>query len=155
VSRLTGVVAFLLPFSVVIVVDTNVFVGACLGLGASNAVVAACLRGEHEALMGTALLAEYEDVLGRPSLWSKCRLSAVEREELLDIFLASCSWTRIYFGWRPNLRDEGDNHLVELAVAGGAGCIVTRNIRDLMSMELKFPALAVRTPEQFLKEPAS
>lgn len=139
----------------VIVVDTNVFVGACLGVGASNAVVAACLRGDHRPLMGAALLAEYEDVLGRPAMWSKCRLSTAEREQLLDIFLASCTWTRIYFGWRPNLRDESDNHLVELAVAGGAGCIVTRNVRDLASMELKFPALAVQTPETFLKESSS
>lgn len=139
----------------VIVLDTDVFVSACLGRGASNAVVASCLRGDHSALMGAALLAEYEDVLGRSALWKRCRLSATEREELLDIFLAACTWTRIYFGWRPNLRDESDNHLVELAIAGGAGCIVTRNIRDLVSMELKFPALAVRTPEMFLKEPAS
>jgi len=37
---------------------------------------------------------------------------------------------RIYFLWRPNLRDEADNHLVELAVAGGAQAVVTRNKRD-------------------------
>jgi hypothetical protein len=30
--------------------------------------------------------------------------------------------------WRPNLRDEGDNHLVELAIAGGAEAIVTYNV---------------------------
>ena len=139
----------------VIVLDTNVFVSACLGGGASNAVLAGCLRGDHKPLMGAALLAEYEDVLSRSALWKRCRLSVAEREELLDIFLAACTWTRIYFGWRPNLRDESDNHLVELAIAGGAACIVTRNIRDLASMELKFPALAVRTPEMFLKEHAS
>ena len=63
-----------------IVVDTNVFVGACLGTGASNAVIAACLRGEHTPLMGTALLAEYEDVLGRAALFRKSRLTAAERE---------------------------------------------------------------------------
>lgn len=57
-----------------------------------------------------------------------CRLNLAEREELLDIFLASCGWTRIYFAWRPNLPDEADNHLVELAVAGGARFIVTRNL---------------------------
>ena len=139
----------------VIVLDTNVLVGACLGMGASNAVVAACVRGEHRPLMGAALLAEYEDVLGRAALWKQCRLSAAEREDLFNIFLAICTWTRIYFGWRPNLRDESDNHLVELAIAGGAGCIVTRNVRDLISMELKFPALLVHTPETFLKETAS
>lgn len=134
-----------------IVLDTNVFVGACLGTGASNAVVAACLRGEHTPLMGTALFTEYEDVLSRAELFGKCRLSAAERDELLDIFLATCRWTRIYYGWRPNLPDEGDNHLVELAVAGGAHRIVTRNLRDLQGKELKFPELVAITPEHFLK----
>jgi predicted nucleic acid-binding protein len=135
-----------------IVVDTNVFVGACLGVGASNAVVAACLRGEHTPLMGTALLTEYEDVLGGAALFRNGRLSDAERAELMDIFLAACRWTRIYFGWRPNLPDEGDNHLVELAVAGGACRIVTRNLRDLGGRELKFPELVAVTPEQFLQE---
>jgi predicted nucleic acid-binding protein len=148
-------VALLLPFHVLIVLDTNVFVGACLGMGPSNAVVAACLRGEHEPLMGAALMAEFEDVLGRAALWEKSRLSAAERSELLDIFLGTCRWTRIYFGWRPNLRDEGDNHLVELAVAGGAQRIVTRNLRDFANTELKFPSLVVMSPTEFLKESGS
>lgn len=131
-------------------VDTNVFVGACLGKGPSSVVIEGCLTGRFVPLMGAALLAEYEDVLGRPKLFETCRLSKAEREELLNILLASCRWTRIYFGWRPNLRDEGDNHLVELAVAGGADTIVTHNIRHLRAMELKFPGLAVATPAQLL-----
>ncbi len=135
-------------------IDTNVFVGACLGTGASNRVIEACLAQRFQPLMGAALLAEYEDVLGRSPLFAKSRLGPAERSELLDIFLATCRWTRIYFGWRPNLRDEGDNHLVELAVAGGASHIVTHNLRDLKSMELKFPGLTTVTPTQLLaKEP--
>lgn len=133
-------------------VDTNVFVSACLGRGASAEVLASCLQGAHLPLMGTALLAEYEDVLGRRDLFARCRLSAGERDELLDIFLSVCRWTRIYFGWRPNLPDEGDNHLIELAVAGGASHIVTHNVRHLRARELKFPDLAVTTPAQFLKQ---
>jgi putative PIN family toxin of toxin-antitoxin system len=136
----------------IIVLDTNVFVAACLGTGASSAVVNACLHREHTPLMGTALMNEYEDVLGRAELFKNCRLSLDEREELLDIFMDSCSWTRIYFGWRPNLPDEGDNHLVELAVAGGAKRIVTYNLRDLRSKELKFPDIVAVAPEDFLKE---
>jgi len=138
--------------SPIVVIDTNIFVGACLGAGASNEVVALCLRGEVVPLMGTALLAEYEDVLGRGALFERSRLDAAEREELLDIFLARCRWTRIYFGWRPNVPDEGDNHLVELAVAGGAQAIVTRNLRDLQGMDLRFPALKLMTPEDLLRE---
>ncbi len=50
------------------------------------------------------------------------------------------------------LSDEGDNHLVELAIAGGAEFIVTLNLRDPQRMELRFPQLKVVSPEDFLKE---
>jgi putative PIN family toxin of toxin-antitoxin system len=135
-----------------VVVDTNVFVGACLGMGAASSVVAACIQGDHTPLIGTTLLKEYEDVLAREAPFRRSRLGFEDRQELLDIFLAGCRWTPIYFGWRPNLPDEGDNHLIELAVAGQASHIVSRNLRDLRRAELSFPELRVATPEQFLKE---
>ena len=55
---------------------------------------------------------------------------------------------RVYYLWRPNLPDEGDNHLIELAVAGGAEAIVTFNLRDFQRTELYFPDIAVLTPAQ-------
>lgn len=108
--------------------------------------------GEHRPLMGAALFAEYEAVLGRETPWRRSPLSRAERNDLFDAFLSGCEWTRIYFAWRPNLRDEDDNHLVELAVAGSATRIITRNLRDFAEMELRFPGLSVTTPEAFLKE---
>ena len=135
-----------------IVVDTNVFVGACLGAGASNMVVRRCIEQAVLPLMGNALFSEYEDVLARTELFARSKLDAAERDELFDIFASSCEWIRVYFQWRPNLRDEADNHLIELAVAGGASHIVTRNLRDLAGGELAFPHLKILTPEQFLKE---
>lgn len=135
-----------------VVIDTNVFIGACLGQGACRAVIEACLKEKLIPLMGVTLFSEYEDVLGRSELFVCCRLDDSERNELLDIFLATCRWTRIYYSWRPNLRDEGDNHLVELAVAGGAKYIVTRNLRDVAKMELLFPDLQAVFPETILKE---
>lgn len=134
------------------VIDTNVFVGACIGQGACRFVIAACLEERLTPLMGVALFAEYEDVMSRTDLFVRSRLDAAERDELLDIFMSVCRWTRIYYGWRPNLRDEGDNHLVELAIAGGAEYIITRNIRDVARMELLFPGLKVVCPEAILKE---
>ena len=80
------------------------------------------------------------------------RLSEEEREELFDIFSAACRWTRVYYGWRPNLRDEGDNHVIELAVAGNAQAIVTRNTRDFtLARESRFPQLRILTPAGLLK----
>jgi putative PIN family toxin of toxin-antitoxin system len=136
----------------VLVVDTNVFVSALLGKGAANRVVAECVAGEREPLMAAALLAEYEAVLGRAALWTRGRLTEHERGEVLDAFLARCRWVRIFFAWRPNLRDEADNHVVELAVAGAANAIVTSNVRDFrVASELRFPELAVLTPAQLLR----
>jgi putative PIN family toxin of toxin-antitoxin system len=134
-----------------VVIDTNVFVSACMGLGSSRTIIEACLHKQLTPLMGSALLAEYEDVLGRTPLFENCRLDAQERAELLDIFLACCEWVRVYYSWRPNLKDEGDNHVVELAVAGAAR-IITRNLRDFRAMEIRFPNLKVLSPEDQLKE---
>jgi uncharacterized protein len=138
-----------------IVLDTNVFVGACMGTGASSKLIELCIQGKITPTMGSALLAEYEDVLSREILFKNCRLSLAQREELLDIFLDSCKWVKTYFSWRPNLRDEGDNHVVELAVAAAATHIVTWNTRDFASMELRFPLLRYNTPPEFLKELSS
>ena len=134
-----------------VVIDTNVFVGACMGVGASNAVVRACLEHRLVPLMGVALLTEFEATLSRDELFARSRLDAAERSMLLDTFLALCEWTRVYFLWRPNLKDESDNHLIELAVAGDAD-VVTRNLRDLRGAELRLEPLRILSPEDFLKE---
>ena len=135
-----------------IILDTNIFLGACLGSGAANQLVGRYLEGHFSPLMGAALYAEYEDILGREQLFSKSRLDQDERDELFDIYLSHCTWTQIYYGWRPNLRDEGDNHLIELAVAGNAQYIVTYNLKDFKNMDLQFPELQIVTPETFLSE---
>lgn len=137
----------------IVVVDTSVFVSALLGRGgASRDVLRSCLEGRATPLMGTALFAEYESLLTRSSLFAPSPLSPAEREALLNAFLSVCRWVTIYFGWRPNLVDEGDNHVVELAVAGGAGAIVTKNVKDFRRAELSFVGLRILKPEELLKE---
>lgn len=137
----------------VIVLDTSVFVAALLGPGGSSRfVLRACLDGRLLPLMGTALFAEYESVLSRDQLFQGCLLDLQQRGSLLDALLSVCRWTNIYFSWRPNLKDEGDNHLVELAVAGGASAVVTKNVRDFKGADLHFPGLRILRPEEILKE---
>jgi putative PIN family toxin of toxin-antitoxin system len=139
--------------ALIVVVDTDVLVSAFLGPGgASREVLRRALRGEYRPLVGAALFAEYESVLARHELFESCVLSAKERERLFEDFLSVCRWTRVYYTWRPNVRDESDNHVVELAVAGGAQAIVTRNVRDFARMELRFPALRIVTPADLAKE---
>ena len=75
-------------------------------------------------------------------------------DSLSPAFLSVSEWARIYFLWRPNLPDEGDNHLIELALAGSADRIITNNTKDLIHGQLRFPSLQIQTPEQFIKSPS-
>ena len=102
--------------------------------------------------MGQALFCEYEDVLGRKELFRDSLLSSPDRQRLFEAFLCVCEWVHVYYGWRPNLRDEADNHLLELAIAGGASAIVTNNVSDFRNSDLRFPQVRVVTPKEFLKE---
>ena len=135
-----------------VVIDTNVIVAAMRsGGGGARRVVRGCLMGAYEPLFGPALLAEYEHALLDPRLPSSLA-SERDRHELLAAIASVGRWVNVYYLWRPNLRDETDDHLVELAVAGGATAIVTHNVRDLTSGELLFPSLRVLTPAALLKD---
>jgi putative PIN family toxin of toxin-antitoxin system len=134
-----------------IVVDTSVFISALIGpQGPSRVLVRRCLLGDYVPLMGNALFAEYESVMGRPSVIEKSPLNTTEITDLLAAFLNVCEWVNVYYLWRPNLRDEGDNHLIELAVAGNATTIATNNLRDFQGADLLFPNLLITTPAQLL-----
>ena len=136
------------------VIDTNVFFSALLGSegGASRTVLRACLMGKIQPLMSTTLFLEWEDVLARPRVERLCRLSPTEVEELQDALFSRCGWVRIYYRWRPNLPDPDDHHVLELAVAGAADAIITKNIQDFRRGELTFPEIALRTPESVAEE---
>jgi putative PIN family toxin of toxin-antitoxin system len=135
-----------------IVLDTNVLVAAVRSNGGSaRQIVRGCLAGDYEPLFGPALLAEYEYAVLSPRLPASLA-SEVDRRELLAALAAVGRWVNVYYLWRPNLHDEADNHLVELAVAGGAAAIVTYNVRDLTMGELLFPSLRVLRPSAFLRD---
>ncbi len=137
----------------IIILDTNIFISALLGpSGASRKIIRECLEGSFQPIMGNALFREHEDLLLRKNLFKKCILNDAERNKLFDAFLSVCQWVSVYYGWRPNLKDESDNHLIELAVAGGAQYLVTKNTKDFKNPELLFSSFQIVRPEKFIKE---
>lgn len=70
----------------------------------------------------------------------------------LDDFISVCDWVSVYYLWRPNLIDEGDNHLLELATASHARYIITGNTKDFEHGNLLFPDITIATPKEFLDQ---
>jgi putative PIN family toxin of toxin-antitoxin system len=135
-----------------IVVDTSVFISALIGpSGPSREVIRQCLRGLYFPLMGLNLFCEYEAVSSRPSILSQCSLSSDKVLQLTQAFMSVCEWVNIYYLWRPNLKDEADNHLIELAIAGNASLLVTNNLKDFQNTQLLFPHLSVLSPQVLLR----
>ena len=135
-----------------IVIDTNVFVSVLIGREGSAAreVLRRCLQGNYQPLIGNALFTEYQDVMNRDEIKAKCPLTESEAKDLLADFMSVCQWVKIFYLWRPNLKDEADNHLIELAIAGNAQIIVTRNINDFKRSQLQFPQIKILKPEEIL-----
>lgn len=134
-----------------IILDTNVLVSAFTSAeGTSRTVLRGVLLGRWQALISLSLFLEYEDVLSRAKTIERCPLSQVEREDLLDAFASHCQMVELHYLWRPNLRDEADNHVFELAVAAQNATLLTWNVRDFATAELHFPHIRVLTPAQWL-----
>jgi putative PIN family toxin of toxin-antitoxin system len=135
-----------------IVIDISVLISALIGsTGASRELIRLCLQGEYQPLMGNTLFLEYESVVLREEIITQCTLTKQEIFVLLDAFMSVCQWIDIYYLWRPNLRDEADNHLIELAIAGNAQIIATKNIKDFLNSDLIFPNLSILKPEQIVR----
>lgn len=135
----------------VIVIDTNVIVAALRSAGgASRQIVRLALQRRVEPVFGNALWLEYEDLLGR-DVWTSAT-TPEERRQVVAALAHVGRWVAIYYGWRPNLPDEADNHLIELALAGSTAAIITHNVRDFTHGDLKLGSLRILTPAQFLKE---
>jgi putative PIN family toxin of toxin-antitoxin system len=135
-----------------IVVDTSVLISALISSkGSSRELIRRCLKGEYQPLMGNALFSEYESVIQRSEILANCPLTSAEISAFLASFMSVSQWIYIYYLWRPNLKDEADNHLIELAVAGNAQIIATHNIKDFQNAELLFPNLSILKPEEIIR----
>ena len=133
------------------VIDTNIIVSAIMSReNACRKIVRMAFTGEILPIIGNALFLEYEDVLSRDDIFTKrCPLSRDERMIFLDDICSVSQWVDIHYLWRPNLRDEGDNHVLELAVAGQARYVISQNIKDFRFSEIHLPEIEVIHPFDF------
>lgn len=130
-----------------VVIDTNVLVaGLRSSVGTSFGVLQALEQKKFSFALSVPLFLEYEDVLKRPGL-IPLPMEAIER--FLRFIANNGQEHRIFFLWRPFLRDPKDDLVLEVAVAARCPIIVTFNTRDFTGIE-RFGVEAL-TPHQFLE----
>jgi len=135
-----------------IVIDTSVWISALITKESkAREILRLVFNKKLFPQIGDALFKEYESVMKRKKIQTLTSLTTDEQTELFNAYLSTCKYNEIYYTWRPNLIDESDNFLVELAVASGAEFILTYNIKDFISSELTF-SHRIMTPEDFIKE---
>lgn len=131
-----------------IVLDTNVIVAALRSKkGASNKLLSMVGTNKFEIHDSVALILEYEDVLQRQR--EEIGLTAEEISDFIDSLCSMAHHHKIYFLWRPSLKDANDELVLELAVTANCEYILTHNISDFKGIE-KFGIQAI-TPKDFLQ----
>ena len=115
-----------------LVLDTDVVAaGFRSDRGASRQILLAALDRRFVTLVSVPLMLEYESVLTRPEQMSQIGLTAEETGEVLDALSAVLEPVRLWFLWRPKLKDPTDEMVLETAFNGLADGLVTFNARHL------------------------
>jgi predicted nucleic acid-binding protein len=88
------------------------------------------LHGTYTLLVSVPLLLEYEAVLTRQEHLDASGVTSDDVGVLLDAVASVAEPVRISFLWRPTLRDEDDEFVLETAINGRADRLVTFNVGD-------------------------
>lgn len=118
--------------------------------GASAAILRAARQDSVTLLVSVPLAMEYEATCSEPEHRLAAGLSEREVEIFLDAVLAMAEPVKAHFLWRPQLRDPGDEMVLETAVNGQADALVTFNVRDFGSVPQRF-GIEVMIPREAIR----
>lgn len=131
-----------------LVLDTDVVVAAMRSpRGASAELLRRIDGGNAVMLLTVALALEYEAICTLPEHRLASGLSASEAALYVDGLIALAEPVKAFFRWRPQLRDAGDELVLEAAVNGQAEAIVTFNESHLREARKNFGIEVIRPAE--------
>lgn len=133
-----------------VVLDTNVLVsGLCRYENSpSYRILKGVQEGKIPIALSQKLFLEYESVLKRNNILSLIGANKKEISVILASLIAIARESEPYYLWRPNLKDESDNFVLEMAISTSA-ILITKNLKDFKSGELRFPHLIVMSPRKY------
>ncbi len=126
-----------------IILDTNVLLTALKSSrGSSYRLLTLVDSGRFQLNISTPLVAEYEEVLRR-------EMPNINGTDIIDYLCVVANRHKIFYLWRPVLKDPDDDFILELAVKCSA-TIITWNIRDFKKAAIF--GVSVLTPREFLQQ---
>lgn len=132
-----------------IVIDTNVFISALRSKrGASYKLIMAIGSGLFDMNISVPLILEYEGPAKR--LIGETKLTSDDIDDIIDYICSVAGHWKVFYLWRPFLRDPKDDMVLELAVASESDFIISYNKKDFQGSE-NF-GIKVFTPKEFLKK---
>jgi putative PIN family toxin of toxin-antitoxin system len=130
------------------VLDTDVVVAAMRSpAGGSAQLLREIVAGKAVMLLTVALALEYEATCMLAEHRLVSGLSASETGMYVDTLISMAEPVLLFFRWRPQLRDPGDELVLEAAVNGRADAIVTFNEKDLREARTSFDIGVLRPGE--------
>ena len=128
------------------VLDTDVIIAALRSpSGASAAILLNAQGNPALKLLGSVpLVLEYEAKCLLPKHWQAAGATEGQVLAFLDTLVGLMEPVRLDFHWRPQLRDPGDEMVLETAINGQADLLVTFNLRDYGDAPQRFGIQAVR-----------
>lgn len=131
-----------------LLIDTDVIVAAMRSpTGASAELLRRISYGRATKLLSVALALEYEAKCMLAEHRLAAGLSEAEARLFVDSLIAMAEPARSFYRWRPQLRDPGDEMVLEAAVNGRASAIVTFNEKDLREARHSFGIEVLRPGE--------
>lgn len=135
-----------------VTLDTNIIYPALKSnSGASHFILGRVRNRQIQIALSVPLFEEYRDVFYRKTTLEDLGLESEDIDKYLRFIAYIAKTYDIYYLFRPNLKDENDNMLVELAVVSQSHYLVTSNTKDFQQAELTFDQLNVVTPGEFVK----
>lgn len=117
-----------------IVIDSSVLISGLMSRrGTSYRLLQLIGRDRFTTVLSVPLVVEYQKVILDPE--HGLLYSSTEIERFIDYFCAVSERRKVYFLWRPLLRDPTDDMVLEAAVTGCCSYIVTFNTKDFPGIE--------------------
>ncbi|MCH8567718.1 MAG: putative toxin-antitoxin system toxin component, PIN family [Balneolales bacterium] len=117
-----------------IILDTNILYSAIRSRNGASFLLLSLLPNEKFALnLSVPLVLEYEDVLKRSV--SELNFDLEEIDQILNNLCAMANRHDVFYLWRPQLRDPGDDLILELAVKANCNYIITYNKQDFVGVD--------------------